>query len=360
MRIVSAAAALLIIVSTSIDAQNTAPLPRAQLLPAAPLRFPGEVDSNSPIVWDRVGGRDTLFVMTSSGRPRTASGQRLDRMGAPEDVAIDPWPGGGIWMEGVITDVDGTWYGYYHNEIPAERCRKSDKVVPRIGAARSRDQGRRWEPLGVVLEARPESVACATANKYFLGGVGDFSVQLDTDSRDLYFFFSQYLRGSSQQGVGVARLAWADRDSPSGKIMVWRGRTWMPASASVTAEGVLRWSYPSAVPVFGVSESWHDSDSIVDAFWGPSVHWNTYLRQYVMLLNRAKDANWTQEGIYMSYAPRLDDPRRWSTPTKIIDGGRWYPQIVGTEVGSGTDKLAGRQPRFFMGGESSYSLQFHR
>ena len=52
------------------------------------------------------------------------------------------------------------------------------------------------------------------------------------------------------------------------------------------------------------AQAWHDADDRVDAFWGPAVHWNTALEQYVMLLNRAKDENYAQEGIYVSFAPR--------------------------------------------------------
>ena len=40
-------------------------------------------------------------------------------------------------------------------------------------------------------------------------------------------------------------------------------------------------------------------------FWGPAIHWNTYLEQYVMLLNRAKDDQFGQEGIYVSFSPTL-------------------------------------------------------
>ncbi len=113
-------------------------------------------------------------------------------------------------MEAIIKDADGTWYGYYHNENLANMCRGTDKVIPRIGAARSHDRGATWEPLGVVLEAPFRTYTCTTDNPYFVGGVGDFSVQLDPESRDLYFFHSLYLRDVSSQGVAVARLAWAD------------------------------------------------------------------------------------------------------------------------------------------------------
>ena len=71
-----------------------------------------------------------------------------------------------------------------------------------------------------------------------------------------------------------------------------------------------------------------------------------------MLLNRAKDSQWTQQGIYISYAKRLDDPKAWSQPRRLLSGGRWYPQVFGLETGSGTDKTAGEVARFFMSGYS--------
>lgn len=83
---------------------------------------------------------------------------------------------------------------------------------------------------------------------------------------------------------------------------------------------------------------------------GPSVHWNTAVQQYVMLLNRTQDDTFAQEGIYVSFAPSLDDPTRWSIPQRLLAGGRWYPQVIGLEIGEGTDKLAGGVARFFIGG----------
>jgi hypothetical protein len=346
-----------------LDAQSPGS-PHVELARTTALALPGEVDSNSPAVWDTVGGRRLLHVMTSSnGVPSTASGTSLDRLSAPRRIAgFEPWPGGGgVWMEAVVADVNGTWYGYYHNEIPPEACNGDPRAVPRIGAARSSDRGQTWENLGVLLEAPRSTSACATQNKYFVGGVGDISVQLDHESRDLYVFFSEYLRMQDQQGVGVARLAWADRDDPTGKLMVWRSRTWIPASRAFTApDGQTRWTYQVGLPIFPAAEPWHDEDSVVDAYWGPSAHWNTYLQQYVMLLNRAKNENFDQGGIYVSFAPRLDDPRLWSAPQQILLGGTWYPQVIGLEAASGTDKVAGEVARFFMGGRSEHLIRFVR
>ena len=346
--------------SIPADAQSSGGLPRVELTDAPLMKLPGEVDSNSPAIWDRVFGRNTLFVMTSAfGRPRMASGRNFAQLGPAAEAVIEPWPGGDVWMEAILKDVDGTWYGYYHNENPAIMCRGVEKVLPRIGAARSRDRGATWEPLGVVLEAPPRTYDCSTTNHYFVGGVGDFSVQVGVYTQDIYFFYSLYLRDTAAQGVGVARLAWADRDDPRGRITVWRAGAWVPAQSFPTSTGT-RFAYPAAIPLFPTSESWHDGNPDVDAFWGPSVHWNTYLNQYVMLLNRAKNANYDQEGIYISYAGSLTDPSGWSRPVKILNGGKWYPQVLGLEDGAGTDKTAGEWARFFMLGNSRHFIRFHK
>ena len=52
-------------------------------------------------------------------------------------------------------------------------------------------------------------------------------------------------------------------------------------------------------PILPVKSDWNRLDA--DAFWGASVHWNTHLNQYVMLLNRAIDKDWKQEGVYVSF-----------------------------------------------------------
>lgn len=361
MRYASAAAAAMVVLHTSMatEAQNGSSTPRVELRSAPLLQLPSDVDSNSPAVWDRVGGRNLLFVMTSEGQPRRAWGRDLLNLGTARQVAVAPWPGGGVWMESIVRDVDGTWYGYYHNEMPAEMCGRTDKMIPRIGAARSRDRGASWDDLGIILEAPPRSYVCSTDNVYFVGGVGDFTVQLDAESRDLYFYYSLYLRTPMSQGVGVARLAWADRDAPLGKMTVWRNGTWTPGTA-VRSDDTARWIYPAASPIFPAADSWHDLDYDVDAFWGPSVHWNTHIGHYVMLLNRAKDVTWEQEGVYVSFAKSLEDPRTWSAPTRVLKGGTWYPQVLGLEEGSGTDKIAGEWARFFMLGESWHVIRFIR
>ena len=279
-------------------------------------------------------------------------------------TSIVPWPTGGNWLEAVVADADGTWYGYYHNERQSSFCGDdAQHLAPRIGAARSHDRGKTWEDLGIILEAPADTDDCSSWNTYFVGGVGDFSVMLDQEEQHLYLFYSQYAGSVESQGVAVARLAWADRDEPAGKVNVYFENDWVPATSveeSSDALSAARWAYPVGFPIFPAKDSWHDGDSKVDAFWGPSIHWNTSIEQYVMLLNRAKDIHWAQEGIYISYASRLDDPAAWSVPKRLLSGGNWYPQVLGMEAGIGTDKIAGDSARFFMSGQSDYLIRFIR
>jgi hypothetical protein len=247
------------------------------LVPAEPLELTGAVDSNSPAVWDLVGGQETMVVLISfAGRTSRAFG---------------------------------------------------------------------------ILDAPESTFVCNTNNRYFVGGVGDLSVVLDRSGQFLYVFFSQYGRTAVEQGVGVARLMWGDRDKPVGKLDVWSSGVWLPLSGT---------QVDNATPIFLSSRLWHDADADVDAYWGPTVHWNEYLQRYVMLLNRSEDESFTQEGIYVSMSPSLDTPSSWAPPTKIMDGGQWYPQVIGTEQGAGTDKFAGHEARFFMSGRSSYIIRFNR
>ena len=332
------------------------------------MTLPGGVDSNSPAIWDLEDGLNKLFVLTSTnGAPSLSDGTTLTRLSAAQPVAFTSHPGNGLWMESIVTDDVGTWYGYYHNENPAILCDRPDRAIARIGAARSTDRGRTWEDLGIIIEATPESVACNSTNRYVIGGVGDLSVMLDENKNDVYIFFSQYQAAITAQGVAVARLKWADRDRPSGRVMVWNNGAWLHAHLNRTpTRDVLGdvkrvWvEYPIGTPLVATTQAWHDADQKVDAFWGPSVSWNSAIQQYVMLLNRAKDENFTQEGIYVSFAPSLDDPKLWSAPVKILSGGKWYPQVIGLGPGTGTDKFSDATARLFISGRSDYTITFSR
>jgi hypothetical protein len=338
-------------------------VPTATLVPASTIAFTSPADSNSPAVWDLLHGRMSLFLFTSfNGYSTRQYGSQLTVLAPTGRIAFTNPPPHGVWFEAIIPDGTGTWYGYYHNERPADICGDETRMLPRIGAARSTDFGLTWEDLGIILEAPPDSYDCATTNRYFVGGVGDFSAMLDRDSRYLYIFFSQYASRTDTQGVAVARMPWAFRDQPRGRAAVWyRGMFWAYPRALRDAETreTIGYAYAGGMPIYRAADDWHTGPT-VDAFWGPSIHWNTHLEQYVMLINRATDSSWRQEGIYVAFSPTLDDPTAWSEPRRLLTGGDWYPQVIGTELGSGTDKIAGERARLFVAGRSRYIIQFTR
>jgi len=318
----------------------------------------GVTDCNSPAHWDG----QTLYVFNSSRHPWRNAGRDLFHLDAGhERVRFDTEMSGGRWFESTWRDEHGVLYGWYHNEpdgVCPERRHARSVTAPRIGAARSTDNGLNWQDLGLILEAPPDSLRCDTENFYFAGGNGDFSVIPDPALQYFYFFIGTYHADPSEQGVSVARMACAERDRPVGKVWKWH-------------EG--RWQQPGlgghVTPLFPAARDWHRQDA--DVLWGPSVHWNTHLNRYVMLLNRARDANWKQEGIYVTLSADPGDPKGWSAPAKLMDRTDvirdpakehgWYPQVMGTDAAlKETDTRAGRVARLFVHGQSRWEILFLR
>ncbi|MCX8109260.1 MAG: hypothetical protein N3G20_10700 [Verrucomicrobiae bacterium] len=314
---------------------------------SAALDQPGDTDSNSPLHWDG----ELLYLFNSAGHPWRTSGPDLFNLNRSYlKTRFDRPADGGRWIESTWKVPNGPLYGWYHYE-PRGVCPGTSLTAPKIGAARSFDNGEHWEDLGIVLEASTGSLNCNTPNKYFAGGNGDFCVILDQKNKYLYFFISTYAGDPRFQGVAMARMKWSDRDSPVGKVWKWSNTGWTePGLGGVPT------------PFLPVRRDWHSPE--VDAFWGPSVHWNTHLRQYVMLLNRAKDSSWSQEGIYVSFNPDMGNPSGWSPPAKILSdlgAEQWYPQVVGINAKRReTDKLAGARARLFVRGQSAWEIEFRR
>jgi hypothetical protein len=354
------ALSLAVLAAGALSAQD-AGLPSARLVAAPRLTLPGEVDSSNPLVWDLADGSPRLFALSSwGGVPKLASGPDLGRLQVVGPATFTVYPGHGVWFESVVADPGGAWYGFYHHERAADECGRHDRQLPRIGAARSTDRGLTWDDLGVILDAPPASLACDSSNRFVLGGVGDVSAMLEPGGQDLYLYFTQYGRDPGIQGVAVARLAWVDRDAPAGKVAVWNDGAWLPAlGAAAEGEPATAWTYPAGTPLVRPTRPFHDGSPAADVFWGASIHWNTHLEQYVMLLNRARDDQFNQDGIYVSYSPTLADPSAWSAPRKLMTGGGWYPQAIGLED-AGTDRLAGRRARFFITGKSDQFIEFER
>jgi hypothetical protein len=317
-------------------------------LRAVPRRdLPTRIDGNSPAFWNQ--GQLTLF--SSVGSPLIIS-QARSQFGpwTTDMVAGNITERLPVWVESAWMDSDGILFAWYHHE-PQELCgEESLLTAPEIGAAISFDGGKTLEDLGIILKSG-DPVNCDARNGFFGGGHGDFTVVPDREHRFFYFLFSNYGGAADEQGIALARVAFEDRFGPAGAVWKFRNGEWNEPGLG----GHVTAIYPA-------KKSWEFADA--DAFWGPSVHWNTYLAKYVVLMNHACcEAGWFQEGIYVSYVSDLDDPFSWKDPTKLLDGENigfragFYPQVMGLEEGE-TDSLSGWYARLYIQGISKWEIIF--
>ena len=356
----------IICVATALTAMG-AEGPSIVLTNAPLIKFPGGynaerkgdflADCGSPLHW--VG--DTLYVFNSWERPWRGQGPDLFHLERGFASKMDPsveklW----LWLESTWRDDDGTLYGWVHNEFPGVRpsAKQTNSPAPgypvlaRIGAVKSRDNGTNWQSLGFIFDGRPSDIKCDGLGPWYAGGVGDLGVFLDRQKEYFYIYFASFAPNTNEQGLCVARLPFKDRANPVGKVMIWHQGKWdQPAVGGGHVTPFL--------PVVG---DVHAKDC--QLFWGPSIHWNTYLNKYVMVVNRTSDTAWATEGQYVLFADRLDDPTAWTKPVKFTDpktsGMRgWYVQVVGTGKGE-TDKLASRTARLFIDGESKWEIRFKK
>lgn len=297
-------------------------------------QLPAIVDSNSPAFWDG----DTLRLFNSAWEEAyQSSGDAVEQLANPERIELPKLERpGAVWLEAVWRDPDTeVLYGWYHFEPADLDC----QTAPVIGAAVSYDLGLTWEDRGTVIDS-PYGLDCDYDNGYFAGGNGDFSVIMGPGKRYLYFLYTSYAGPTDQQGVAVARSLIQDKGQP-GTIYKYYNNGW--AEPGLSGRQTI---------LFGTSTGW--KGPYVESFWGPSVHWNTYLNSYVALLNHTQGEQWAQEGVYITFSKDLV---RWTEPTKLLDANDWYPQVLGLGPNE-TDTLAGKDARLYVGGISDYVIQF--
>jgi hypothetical protein len=324
---------------------------------------PFRVDSNAPSLW-----LDGKFVAFHSWEQIwRASGEGLDKLSSDQMTRFtNPklnylW----FWLESAWDRNDGTIYGWYHQEIP-NVCPPREgaaapgyPVIAKIGAARSRDKGVTWDDLGYVIDGKDSGMKCQSGGAWYAGGAGDFNVYADPRGEYYYFYYSNFSTVLEEQGLAVARLSTTDLDNPGGRVQRWyKGQ----------------WSEPGlgghATPIFPATADIYETQG--QLFWGPVVHWNSYLGKYVMIVNRIRDSKWTTEGIYLSFSDDVSNPASWTTPVKIVDRDEairgdpskarwngWYAQLVGTAQGE-TDKQASQTARLFIDGVSRWEVTFRK
>ncbi len=386
--------AMTLVVSCPKRLTSADDVPAFRIRPSPLIQMPGvevpersllhEVDSNSPMHWDG----DTLYLFNNYAHPWRTSGPNLqqlsNRLSAKLGETNDRMP---LWIEATWKDDDGVLYGAYHFE-PHVICFSNQHLptAPRIGWARSSDNGATWEDLGFIISANPCAVRCDTQSPWDAGGTGDFVFLPDRKKEYFYFYGTSYDPEFAEQGIFVARMPYADRNKPAGKVTKWYNGAW-------SQPGI--WGH--VTPVFPASRDYHRKDGSM--FWGPSIHWNTHLHMYVMVLNHAADTKLTNDGIFLTFNRDLANPRGWSKPVMMIDrktildatavgevrdammvvpsgvyygelraakngivvadtiSSGWYPQIIGVLKGE-TDKLCGRICRVFMTGTSRLEITF--
>ncbi len=314
----------------------------AKVRDASQLDMPSQVDSNSPA--GRRNGELHLLNSTGNG-PMRSDGPDQFHLGVASPVhinRINPWP---TWMEAIWADPEGPIFGWYHQEHFGV-CPGTNYSVPHIGAAVSWDGGNTFIDLGPVISSG-DPIDCSSRNGYFAGGVGDPSVILDRGKEYFYFHFGNYGGPVESQGVCVARMPYGRRLSPGGAVYRYYDGAWNEPGIG-----------GRSTPVLPAKVGWQRPDT--DAFWGPAIHWNTYLESWVMLLNRSCcEPGFPQKGIYISFSADPGNPESWSKPKKILNDTGWYPQVIGTGD-HGTDSVAGRVARLYTYGHSRWEIVFKK
>jgi hypothetical protein len=303
------------------------------------------VDGNSPSLW--IDGR--FFFFTSDAEPVISGGDHQFALENPSAVVVDDQEYVPMWIESVWRDEDGTIYGWYHNE-PGGVCPGGKLTAPRIGAVKSTDNGHTFQHLGLVLTSG-DPPDCNSRNGFFAGGHGDFSVILDRNREYFYFIFTNYGGPAAGQGIATARMAFADRENPSGAVFKYYAGEWSEPGLGGKTSAVFR-----------ARSVWQRPD--YDSFWGPAIHWNTYLERYVIVMNHACCGNeWPQEGIYISFNADLSEPIGWTTAGLLLRPVPWrpgfYPQVIGTGAEE-SDTTVGQVGRFYLHGRSQWEIVFQR
>jgi len=311
---------------------------RVDLEPAEPIHLPFVVDSNTPAIW-RNGN---LQLFHSAGEPMVSTFVAGSNELITQPVVIDRHDHFPMWIESVW-EYEGLLYGWYHHER-MDVCPGSTLNTPQIGALVSHDGGKSFTDLGIVLSSgEPDN--CAAQNGYFANGHGDFSVIADQNREYIYFLFGSYGGELANQGVAIARMPVGNLSSPSGAVWKYHQGAWNEPGLG-----------GRVTPIFPAAVGWEQANT--DSFWGPSVHWNSHVNRYVVLMNRSCCApGWPQEGIYLTANADLANPSGWSTPRRIVPYGDWYPWVL-PEGENQSNSTAGAHARLFLRQDSDYDLVF--
>lgn len=378
-------------------------VPGVTLVPVDTVRVTSPVgsDCNRPSWW--VG--DTLFQMVSNQHPwrsrgghDAASAQPFEPGRFTDDHPTFAWNAAKKWYDHDINSADGPtstkmrWmeavyrvpatgvlYGLYHlEEGPYVHCpAPNDRPylsVPHIGLGRSRDNGRTWENLGIIISDGSFEISCDAPMRFFAGGVGDPSMAVGPDSTYAYIAFTDYTGSDPRtQGIQLARIAIADLDAPlnadgTSKAHRWHAGAWTAPGLQGTPGPRVGQSWATvplgqASPVLPPERSWLREDG--GGYWGPSLSWNTHVGAFMLLLNKVSGSKaFDADGNYLAFLPDMAAPRvAPATPIRldVLPHGpkpAWYVQAIGDPSMRGTSAWTGQDARLFLGEISHVTLHF--
>ena len=378
-------------------------VPGVTLVPVDTVRVTSPVgsDCNRPSWW--VG--DTLFQMVSNQHPWRSRGGRdavsaqpFEPMRFTDDDPRFAWNPAKKWYDHDINSTDGPtatkmrWmeavyraprtgilYGLYHlEEGPYVHCPPPNDrpylSVPHIGLGRSRDNGRTWENLGIIVSDGSFEISCDSPVRFFAGGVGDPSMAVGPDSTYAYIAFTDYTGADPRtQGIQLARIAIADLNAPlnadgTSKALRWRDGAWSGPGLQGTPGPRVGQSWTptplgQATPLLPPQRSWLREDG--GGYWGPSLSYNTHVGAFMLLLNKVSGARaFDADGNHLAFVPDMAVPRAEpATPIRldVLPNGpkpAWYVQALGDPAMRGTSAWTGQDARLFLGEHSTVVLHF--
>jgi hypothetical protein len=230
----------------------------------------------------------------------------------PEDqVALDPlikvfgarggkaWDNGGSWLTSVYRLDGKNLLAFYHAEDHWTVPNPDYKAWKSIAVTYSGDDGVTWakgQQIITAWKSRPAEPAW--------GGAGDQGIVWDSANARWVCFYQELA------DVGEAQIHMAASSDPRGKPGSWF--KWDGSHFSAPGLGGKGAPLPAFLGYEGAN---------------PSIHWNTYLQQWVMIYG-----GW-DGSLYITSSADLI---RWAVPRVLVrpeqkGGHAWYPTIISAQ-----------------------------
>ncbi len=227
---------------------------------------------------------------------------------------FDSWDNGGSWLMSVFRQNSKNFVGFYHAEDHWYPHTTNDIAWKSLAVTYSSDEGKTWNAGNQIITSPAPKPATPA-----WGGSGDCCVVWDHLNNRWMCYYQEH---------SILMAVSAD---PNG------------------APGTWKKYYNGAFTEDGLGGQHTKLPGLENAPGGnPSVHWNTYLKKWVMVWH-----GWSPPKIYVSVS---EDGVHWEEPKSIIvssiSGRAWYPTIIGN-----TDVEAGQIAKIYyadIAGDFSY------